>query len=223
MPNFYSANFKGTIPPEIQSSPCAPTAAANIIAYRAKQGLSRLMPPLGKHKAEYGYLKLIEKLAYYMDTTKTGTFALNLINGIEHYIKDRGYIPELEWAGEHYTGKYKKKYYPNMEWMMGKILGPSDLLLWIGNYKYRQRSLKATEAHCATTAGFNRIYDELYLHDPAQKKKPVKVKMVESFNYKDHPPLSHLRPSELLMFYPNREVCDIAILEAALALEIRPK
>ena len=109
MPNFSPNNFRSKILPEIQSSSCAPVSTANIIAYlSSKNGLSRLMPPLGQYEEEYGYLKLIEELTLYMDTSKTGTCALGLIHGIEKYIRDRGYIPSIEWAGEYYTGKYKK-------------------------------------------------------------------------------------------------------------------
>ena len=230
MPNFCPVTFRSKLAPGLQASLCGPSSGAIILAHLAKNGYPRLIPPLGKYEEEYGYLRLIETLAQYMKTTRSGTKVINLIYGLEKYVRDRGYGISIEWAGEHYTGKYKKRNSPGLEWIMSKTLGPSNIILRLDYYKYNSRGLKHDSAHTVAVAGFNRAYSELFIHDSAsdKRKKPIcseAYKLTEGdFNPDEIKKLStYINPSELLLSHPYTNFEKIAIIEAALAFEVRQR
>ena len=232
MPSFSPVTFRSRLTPTLQASSCGPSSVANIVAYLSKNGCSRLIPPAGKYEEEYSYLRLIETLTKYMETRKSGTRAINLIYGLEKYVRDRGYSISMEWTGEHYTGKYKQRSTPDLDWIMSKTLGPSNVILWLTFYKYNPRtgSLKNNSSHSVAVAGFNRAYSELFIHDSAsdKRKKPIcteAYKFTEGDFYPDEKKRlsTYIRPSELLLSHPYSSIEKLAIIEAALAFEVRPK
>ena len=154
---------------------CGPVAVSNALVYLARNGFPMIISPMGKLSLLTAQYKLVELLVKYINTTKSdGTYPLDLINGLEKYIRERGYRISISFKGFSENPEEDERYYdaskiPSLQWIMKGAIGDSNVILNIGYYKYKKsRELKYERngGHYATVAGFKSTKDELIIHDP---------------------------------------------------------
>ncbi len=233
MPNINSDRYSLDLKPKIKSSCCAPIATANIIRYLAEHNCSRLIPLSYRLNENYLLSKLIEALAKAMDTTKSGTVPDGLTDGLEKYVKDRGYKIKIKWAGWPYDGKYKDEKAPYPEWIMQRVLGSNNSILWLGIYEYNSAKdhYKRKSGHAVTAAGFIRDWSELLVHDSRllDSKPPDHYFLYEikgkNLVHKDGKPIQASICFELSddPLYNRKDNGKIEVLEGALSFEVTPK
>lgn len=149
---------------------CVPVSVSNIIIWLAKNYFQMLVPPQGKLTNLEAHFNLAEKLAKYMKMDSKGTEWRDLIDGLEKYIKDRGYRVNIKQQG------VINNDIPESEWLMRGLIGTSNTVLSIGWYKHdiKQDKYKLIQSHCVAGAGFNNARGQLIIHDShrASKEKP---------------------------------------------------
>ncbi len=233
MPNINSDRYSLDLKPKIESSCCGPIATANIILYLAQHNCSRLIPLSYRLDENYLLSKLIETLGKEMDTTRSGTFSDGLTDGLEKYVKDRGYKIRIKSAGWPYSAKYKDEKVPYPEWIMQGVLGSYNSILWIGIYEYNSAKnyYKRQGGHAVTVAGFIRDWDELLVHDlrSSDSKPPdhyflYKIKD-KKLIHKDGEPVQASICFEISddPLYNRKDNGKIEVLEGALSFEVTPK
>lgn len=231
MPNIHSGG-RLDLKSKIESSCCGPIATANIICYLAEHNCSRLIPLSYRLDENYLLSKLIEALAKAMDTTKKGTFPYGLTDGLEKYVRDRGYKIKIKWAGWPYDGKYKDEKAPYPEWIMQGTLGSYNSILWIGTYEYSftKDHYKRKTGHAVTVAGFIRDWNELLIHDSVSFNRPPSHQFLYEIEDKKliHKDGETVRASICFELsddplYNRRDNGTIEILEGALSFEVTPR
>lgn len=235
MPNINSSDYKLDLKRKIESSCCSPISAANIMIYLAKHSCCRLVPPMHNLSEDHFISKLIETLAKLMYTTSIGTYPSDLINGLNKYVKDRGYKISIKSAGWIHGERYKDKNHPFPEWVMQGMLGSFNSILNFGNYEYNSKKdlFKRKEGHSVTGVGFIKNWNELLVHDCVSfKQLPVHYQM---FKLKDIK-LNSVDYSIPASKYYWLEECDscgescrndyktsIQVLDGVLSFEVTPK
>ncbi len=169
MPNLRTDRSPIAFSSKIAQSCCGPASTANAILYLASRNRRALAPPVDSEDERVAEYRLVEKLAQYMRTSKTGTEVEGLMSGIYRYVYECGYRARVEWQGIHHIGSPKAGYRPEPEWIMENSLGNNNSILWIGSYRYNpdKDTYRRKTGHAATVAGFNRGFNELLVHDPS--------------------------------------------------------
>lgn len=164
MPDVDMDPFVSSLKPTVKKSACAPVSAANIILYLSSNGKRSLIEPMGNADKKVFITKLIDRLAVLMHTSRCGTELVDFLVGIEQYFIDRGYELDIDPFSAH---NYEESTPITSEIVYGSTIGDKNSILWIGEYKYRpvKKAYERVAGHSVTMAGFNRTYNELFLHN----------------------------------------------------------
>lgn len=233
MPNFSPSKWERLLPEEVRDGPCAPIALGNIIKYLARHGRIRLISPQGNLSEQYSSRKLVETLAVYIDTDSFGTTPANLIEGLEAYVKDRGYNISMKWFGNCYSGKHKSTKGFSPELIMEGSINPCNSILWVGHCsRYPGKNLYTRdEGHAVTVAGFNSVSREILVHDSCSSKTPVVWRLSPldsgSISYEDTKKLqaakNYLGIGLARSYLPAKSDSKLNIVEGSLSFEVFPK
>ncbi len=188
MPNLCQVDKRSDFLSKSPNPYCGPVAISNALIYLARNGFPMIISPMGKLSTLQAQFKLIELLAKYMNTTKPrGTDPLDLISGLEKYIRERGYRTSISSRGflEDVKGD-RDKYYdssniPTPRWIMKGAIEDSNVVLNIGYYKRKGKGndYKRSNGHYVTVAGFKSTKDELIIHDPGPGRALANSKLVK--------------------------------------------
>jgi hypothetical protein len=157
MPNLCQRDAKSKQLKEHGEVYCGPTSVANAIIWLAKYHFSMLIPPSGNLSDHEAALKIIETLGEYMKTNEDGTEIIDTMEGLEKYIRDRGYNVHIEWKGIEDGGDYDKGKIPYQDWIKKGTIGPSNAILSIGLYNHEKEHYDLVEGHFVTAGGFKHI------------------------------------------------------------------
>jgi len=230
MPNIYQRDKQSKILRENGSRWCGPAAISNALVYLAKRYFQMLVPPIGNMSELEAQAKLIETLATHMKTNdEGGTDPLNLVEGLEKYVKDRGYKTKVEWKGK---SKVRETNPPTPMWIMRGTVGTSNAVLNIGGYEFNQkrREYKRLDGHYLTVAGFSSVSSKLVTHDSAlggtKGIKDCNLEKIDNGNFaKD----GNTRTQSVEEFYKLHGVylpdakMDFAIIDGAVIFEVAKK
>ena len=226
-PDFCQANTRYGTLPKSGASHCAPVSVSNLLIYLNKNGFYKFTNT--KNPTNQDQFKLIKELGNYMKTDiVSGTKPKNVVIGLEHFVRDKGYNIKVETMGWR-SKKNRIDKIPNLEWIKKSSIENSNVILNIGWYKYNKKSntYLRTNGHYVSVVGFNR--DFLFVHDPAKRdglsKKTLKCS------------LSSLEPNSVLKLKSGKKTSskdyfrlnclqikkgnDLAIIDGAIAFSIQ--
>ncbi|MBI1858059.1 MAG: hypothetical protein HYR97_02965 [Candidatus Melainabacteria bacterium] len=230
MPNIYQRDKQSKILRENGSRWCGPAAISNTLVYLAKRYFQMLVPPIGNMSELEAQAKLIETLATHMKTNdEVGTDPINLVEGLEKYVRERGYKIKAKWRG---NPKAREENLPTPMWIMNGIIGTSNAVLNIGGYEFNQKrgEYRRLDGHYLTVAGFSLANSKLITHDTARGgKRGIKdctLEKIDGDNFaKDHE--ISAQPAEGFyklhsIYLPNTKM-DFAIIDGAVVFEVAKK
>jgi len=174
MPDFCQVSQRYGKLPNGGSQYCAPAAISNVLMWLDQQGFSALVP--GDDNSCRTQFKLVELLGSenYMNTDKeTGTSPIETMEGLERYVKDRGYDISIEWKGWRNGGKYAAKdQVPSIEWLKEGTMGQSNIIISVGWYTLDKKKMTYNRlgGHYVTVVGIdikNKNTPLLYIHNPS--------------------------------------------------------
>lgn len=173
MPNTSQADRKDEF---ITDYGCGPVSVSNVIIHLAKKSFQMIVSPMGKLDELSARFKLIDQLAKHMKTDDiSGTFPDNLVEGLEKYLRGRGYKTQFsDWVG--WDWEDCGKCVPDFGKVPEGVLGSSNTILELGWYKSKPGDIRyeRVDGHFVTVAGFNRTSNnkcELIIHDPSLRSK----------------------------------------------------
>ena len=178
-PDFCQADTKYGTLPKSGASHCAPVAVSNLLIYLNKNGFYKFTN--SKNPTEENQFKLIKELGNYMKTDViSGTKPKNVVIGLEHFVRDKGYNIQVETMGWR-SKKNRIGKIPNLKWIKKSSIDNSNVILNIGWYKYNKSSNTyfRTNGHYISVVGFDNNF--LLVHDPAKRdglsKKTLKCSL----------------------------------------------
>lgn len=114
---------------ELSEYLCGPVSTANGIIELSKKGFANLYKT-NDSKA------LINELTSYFKTDKNGTTTKNMCDGLEAFVRAKGYTPEIKYQGfREINPKYKNSLVPDLKWIKDEIDKQNMVLLNLGVYK----------------------------------------------------------------------------------------
>lgn len=149
---------------------CGPVSVSNVLIYLARRHFQMLILPMGSLSKLASQVKLVETLAKYMKTnSRYGTDPIDMMEGLEKYVRERGYKTKIKWKGRFDGGSFHQGNKPDVDWIMRGAISTSNTILNIGGYKYNSKKFeyKRGEGHYLTVAGFKANNSELIVHDTA--------------------------------------------------------
>ena len=158
---------------------CGPVAVSNSIIWLSKNGYPALAPAHSEKPSVQGVLTL--QLARYFRTTGgNGTSPTMLLNGIDKYVRDKGYkIKSLQYEGweRHPRAFSNGVTVPEIRWIEQGLIGKSAVWLMIGWYRYSPASgtYSPFAQHWVSVVGCGQDRagkpnpDVLIIHDPAPR------------------------------------------------------
>lgn len=230
MPNIYQRDRRSKTLKEDGSWWCGPAAISNTLVYLAKRYFQMLVPPTGNMSELEAQAKLIETLATYMKTNdKGGTDPLNLVEGLEKYVRERGYKIKTKWKGK---SKVREEGFPTPSWIMSGTIGTSNAVLNIGGYAFnqRRREYRRLDGHYLTVAGFNSANDTLIIHDTARGStkgiKDCTLGKIDGGNFAKYGDTPAQPAEEFYKLHgvhlPNAKM-DFAIIDSAVVFDVTKK
>ncbi len=170
---FEFADLKQYNLPEVGEYYCGPVSVASGIVTLVKRGFSLLDNP--------SELNLIKELGAYFKTDANGTTTNNMCNGLEAFIKPKGYQAIIKYQGFRPTEqKYKIAAIPDLNWIKAEMNKNNIVLLNLGVYKKSTHEGKniytRKYGHFVLATGINHNglnVDPNYLtiHDPYDRVK----------------------------------------------------
>jgi len=156
---------------------CGPVSAADGIIMLAQRGFYKLYPSNNP-------LILIEELASHFKTDKNGTTTNNMCNGLESFIKEKGYNCKVNYQGlKPVDSKYRTAFKPDLNWIKSEINKHNLVILNLGAYKKKVLEGKTVytryDGHLVPVIGYghnglNIDPNYLTILDPYDKVKGVR-------------------------------------------------
>jgi len=153
---------------------CGPVSVADGIIMLANQGFTALFKSNSPSK-------LIEELASSFKTDTNGTTSKNICEGLETFVKSKGYNPEIKYQGfRPVESKYKVGAMPDLAWIKNEIDKKNAVFLNIGVYKKHIQDEKVIYERqyghyvMATGHGHNGLENNpnvITIHDPYNRVK----------------------------------------------------
>ena len=165
-PDFCQADQEYGILPKSGTSYCAPVSVSNLLIFLNKNGFYKFTNT--KTPTKNNQFQLIKELGQYMKTDSVGTKPKNVVMGLEHFVRDKGYTIQIETMGWR-SKKNRIGKIPNLNWIKEASIKNSNVILNIGWYTY-DKSLNTyfrTNGHYVSVVGFDD--DFLLVHDPAKR------------------------------------------------------
>ena len=151
---------------------CGPTAASNILIYLDKTTSPNILDSnSSSDKDQFELIKLLGSEKYMNTMLDGGTEPVDLMRGLETYVKERGYEIKILWKGWQDGDKYFINSIPGIKWIQENIKDSSNVILQIGWYKYDKEKdyYKRIGGHYVTVAGINNCDEKeicsLIIHD----------------------------------------------------------
>jgi hypothetical protein len=126
---------------------CGPAAVSNAIVWLAMNGHKELIPSCRNitddkniDMAQIDVIKTLGSAEYMKTALYAGTDPIDVIYGLDRYIRSCGYEPVIEWKGYREGGKFTRGPIPELNWMNEGFDKEYNLVLEIGWYNY--------SAHC---------------------------------------------------------------------------
>jgi len=166
---------------------CGPTAISNALVWLGKNGYPALLPDEDDlYQAQFKVIKTLGSETYMKTAINAGTDPLDVMSGLDKYIRDCGYEPIIEWKGYREGGKYAAGQIPYPEWLEKGMAGDSNIVLEIGWYNYCARcdSFDRTGGHYVTLVGISmkNKFPRIIIHNPSlgggQTPKPQICRLV---------------------------------------------
>jgi hypothetical protein len=172
-------------------------------------------------------------LGKYMKTTyENGTTIENLLSGLSHYIRDKGYsYRQLKYQGweshpKEFTTSIEK---PDLEWIKEGLIGKSAVWLKVGWYKYNPTldQYERFAGHFLTLVGYTK--DSLVVHDSAPRVRPevthhkINLNLLSHeklFRGKEYPTISARGYYRMGGDLRIKDGADAGILEGAIVLKM---
>lgn len=121
---------------ELSEYLCGPVSTANGIIELSKQGFTNLYKTNDSKT-------LIKELSAYFKTDKNGTTTSNMCEGLDAFIRAKGYTPQIKYQGFRETNsKYKNDLIPDLKWIKEEIEKQNVVLLNLGIYKKSNKNGK---------------------------------------------------------------------------------
>ena len=183
MPNLCQTDNRSKTLREGELVYCVPVAVSNILIHLAKQHFRFIVPALGKLDETEAQLKLVDELAKLMGTTdENGTEYEGMEEGLERYVRDRGY--KIKFFSQIYEKQtdFNPKVISSPSEIMPYVVGTSNALLYVDFAKFipELKKYKHILFHGVALAGFvNNGTPELIIHDPspATEREPRRCRL----------------------------------------------
>ncbi len=237
MPDFCQLDQRFGRLPGGGSQYCAPVAISNALIWFHEHGFPNLAPP--KDCIPRSQFEMIKNLGSgkYMKTDKeTGTSPLETMEGLEKYVRDRGYDIAVEWKGWREGGKFASpEQTPTLEWLANSVTGPSNIVISVGWYKFdpKKKMYDRLGGHYVTVVGVDTkdkkgpilfIHNPSFGTDPGKTPKPQVCRLVpirEGYfgswcEYHPRSTKGYFTIEEI----PMRDDADVAILDGAIRFSI---
>ena len=213
-------------------SSCCPTSFANVLIAMDRRGFDNLVA--GDVCSRRSQRVLIEQLLArgHLPVNQSGIGPCAAMQGIERFVRERGYDARLEWQGWRHGGTYATRGTVDTDWLRQGVIGTSNVVINIGWYRYDQdEDLYARiGGHYMTLVGYRQkgsgfVY---LIHDPAPRSGPGKVthearlvpirsgRMAPWKQYGERAAAGHCRIEGILV----QRTADLAILDGAIRLTI---
>jgi hypothetical protein len=221
---------------------CGPAAVSNALVWLAMNGHRDLVPfdaDAGTNadtdvaQAQYNVIRTLGSEHYMKTVQYAGTDPIDVLIGLDKYVRSCGYEPAIEWKGYREGGKYARGPIPELEWMTRGFDGKYNVVLEIGWYNYCShcQSYKRTGGHYVTLTGvkFDGNTPQFIVHNPSVggglKPKPqvctlkaiTEGTLAPWSRYSKRPAKGYYTMDGLTMPYNAK----IAILEGAVKFTVR--
>lgn len=233
IPDFCQGDKRYGILPEQGKPYCGPTAVSNLLIYLDKNGFVKILET--DRPDNQDQFKLIQLLgsAKYMNTKiNSGTEPLDLMKGLEKYIREKEYDISIKWKGWTNGSRYFIGKIPDKDWIINETVQRSNLVLHLGWYKFDpdKNFYKRIGGHFVTVAGIKGTdgWQKLIIHDPA-----IRSGIKPKNEFCDLVPLDSGTLSEWDKYSPRsakgylklegikiKEDADLAIIDGALAFKL---
>ena len=230
IPDFCQGNSRYGILPNGGKPYCGPTAISNILVYLDKNGFPNLIEK--ENPTSQDQFNLIKLLGarYTKTSLESGTEPINLMKGLEKYVKEKGYDISIQWKGWTNGGKYSIGRIPEQEWI-NKVIGKfSYAILQVGWYKYDPKNefYERIGGHYVT--GVDIKNNGIIIHDPSlrsgieSKDELCKFSQIKSGKlsgwekYKERNATGYLKLEGIKV----KECADIGIVDGAFIFKILP-
>jgi hypothetical protein len=167
---------------------------------------------------------------------ETGTSPLETMEGLERYVRDRGYDIGVEWKGWRDGGRFASpEPIPSLDWLVNSTRGSSNLVISVGwyTYDYKKKMYDRLGGHYVTVVGVdlkNKKGPTIYIHNPSFGTEPGKtpkpqVCRLVPLTSGYFAPWCEYRPRSVKGYYqiegiPMRDDADAAILDGAIRFSI---
>ncbi|NLE30325.1 MAG: hypothetical protein GX629_11720 [Phycisphaerae bacterium] len=217
---------------------CGPTAVSNALVWLAMNGHPDLVP-FEKNDSELAQFNVIQKLGSdeYMKTARyAGTDPLDVLTGLDKYIRDQGFEPIIEWQGYREGGRYALAEVPQLTWIADKFIdGDFNVILEVGWYNFCDgcKSYKRKGGHYVTLAGLDLTSENpiMVIHNPSVGggKEPLpQTCKLQRITYGDFAPWGNYRKRPAAGYWTMDGItmpdnAQIAILEGAVKFSVADK
>ncbi len=237
MPDFCQLNDRYGQLPGGGSQYCAPTAISNILVWLDQHGFPDLIPgDDNSSKAQYKLIRCLGSEDYMNTDHETGTSPIETMEGLERYVKDRGYNIILEWKGWRNGGRFAaKEKAPSVEWLKEGTQADSNIIISVGWYTLdkKKKHYNRLGGHYVTLVGVDpkaKNGPTIFIHNPSfgteegKAPKPQVCRLVPITegcfgpwcDYTQHPAKGYFRIEGI----PMRKDAKYAILDGAIRFSV---
>jgi hypothetical protein len=152
---------------------CGPTAVANALVWLAMNGQPDLVPlNEDPEQTRFDVIRTLGSEDYMKTAQFAGTDPIDVLVGLDKYIRNRGLEPIIEWQGYREGGKYACGEIPQLAWMTDKFVNDNfNIVLEIGWYNYCEhcQTYKRNGGHYVTLAGIDLRHNQptMIIHNPS--------------------------------------------------------